>query len=165
MKRLSIRTRVTLGSILVAALVFAVALVVVRVQVASILEQSDATLARNDLTSFAVDITANPDEGVDDPGTGLLVSIRPPSGPPEVDTLPAGIREVVENREPSADEFETETGGSRFVVVGRVVETADGDWTLWAARSTESHELTLRSLDGLLVIGGFGLLAAFGVAS
>lgn len=162
---LSIRARITLGSLLVAALIFSIALIAVRAQVGSILEDSDATLARNDLTSFAVDIAANPDEPVDDPGTGLLISIQPPSGPAEIDTLPHAIHELVEHREADGTDFEAEAEGIHFVVVGRAVETADGTWTLWAARSTEARELTLRSLDGLLVIGGVLLLAAFGVAS
>lgn len=162
---LSIRARITLGSILVAALIFTVALTVVRSQVASILEESDATLARNDLTSFAVDIAANPDEAVDDPGTGLLVSIQPPSGPAEIDTLPHAIHEIVEHRQADGTDFEAEAAGTTFVVVGRTVDTSDGTWTLWAARSTESRELTLRSLDGLLVVGGLLLVAAFGIAS
>jgi two-component system OmpR family sensor kinase len=164
MRRLSIRTRITLGSVIVAAVVFTIALVAVGVQAAAVLEQSDATLARNDLTSFAVDIAANPDESVDDPGTGLLVLIQPPSGPAEVDTLPRALHELVEQRQPG-DELEAETAGGDFIVVGRTVETPDGTWTLWAARSTESRELTLRSLAALLVVGGVLLLAAFGIAS
>lgn len=164
--RLSIRARITLGSIAVAALLLLVALILVRAQVATILSAADATLAQSDLSSFEQDITANPDESVDDPGTGVLVYVRSPGGTVEVDTLPHDIIDVVGNRPATDEQFAfTDDEGRTFLIVGRSIDTTAGTWALWSARSTSSSELALRGLDGVLVVGGIALLVGFAVAS
>ena len=81
LSRLSIRARITIGSILAAAVLLSVGLWLVREQVNSILTNTNAVLAQGDLTSFETDILANPDEPVDDPGTGVLVFVRGPGRP------------------------------------------------------------------------------------
>lgn len=166
MSRLSIRTRITLGSIAVAALLLMAALIVVRAEVATILTDADASLAQSDLASFVADIGANPDESVDDPGTGVLVYVRDPGGAVQVNTLPHDISDVIVDRPAADDQFSfTDDEGRAFVVVGRSVETNAGAWGLWSARSTSSSELALRGLDRVLVIGSLVLLAGFGAAS
>ncbi len=166
MTRLSIRTRITLGSIAVAALLLFVALIVVRAQVATILSAADATLAQSDLTSFQQDIRANPNESVDDPGTGVLVYVRDPDGDVQVNTLPHDIIAVLSDRPATQEQFAfTDDEGRNFLIVGRAVETSAGTWALWSARSTSSSELALEGLDRVLVVGGLVLLAGFGVAS
>jgi signal transduction histidine kinase len=165
LSRLSIRARITVGSILVAAVIFSIALVAVRTQVATILTTADSTLARGDLNSFANEIIANPANTLDDPGTGVLLFVRAPDGEVQVDTMPHVIRERIEPREGENEESTQEVEGTNFVVVGRVVETSAGAWSLWAARSTASSALVLQSLDSTLIIGALVLLAGFGVAS
>ncbi len=165
LSRLSIRTRITIGSVLVAAVLLTAGLWLVREQVSGILTSTNAVLATGDLASFEKDIVANPDEPVDDPGTGVLVFVRAPSGEYQVDTLPRFIREVVEQREGADEQFTVEHDGTTFVVVGRLISTSVGDWSLWAARSEASSELALASLDSLLLIGGLVLLSGFGIAS
>lgn len=164
--RLSIRAKITLGSILVAAALLAVALLVVRGQVAATVTDADSTLARSDLLSFEKDIAADPSEGVDDPGTGVLVYVRSPDGRVQVDTLPHDILELVANRSASNEQYTTtDDEGRTFVVVGRSVSTIDGDWALWSARSTSSSQLALEGLDRVLLGGGLVLLIGFGAAS
>jgi two-component system, OmpR family, sensor kinase len=163
--RLSIRSRITIGSLLIATVLFTLALLGVRAQVAAILEQADVTLATNDLTSFAVDLAANPDEGVDDPGTGLQIYITSPTDGVQIDTMPRAIHELLEHREPADEQISAEVGDADYVVVGKTVETPKGTWGLWAARSTQSSEIALDSLKGLFVLGGVLLLLAFGLAS
>jgi signal transduction histidine kinase len=164
--RLSVRSRITLGSLAVAAVLLVAALFIVRGQVAAILTNADVSLARGDLTSFESDIRANPDEPVDDPGTGVLVLVRDPDGRDQVNTLPHDIGEVIEHRPPADTEFTmTDDEGRTFVVVGRALDSPNGTWALWSARSTSSSELALEGLDHVLVIGGIVLLLGFGAAS
>lgn len=166
MRRLSIRARITIGSVLVAAVLLAVALLVVRTQVFATLTGADTTLAQSDLTSFETDITANPDEPVDDPGTGVLVYVRAPDNVTDVNTLPHDLAAIVQSREAANEEFTTtDDDGRSFVIVGRAVDTSAGTWALWSARSTSSSELALEGLDRVLVVAGFILLAGFGIAS
>ena len=163
--RLTIRARITIGSVLIAAMIFAIAMMAAHAQVVSILSAADATLARTDLDSYAIEVVANPSGLVDDSGKGLLVSIRDPGGVVKLDTLPHDIHRVVEHRAGRNETFSSGEDGTSFVVVGRLVKTTTGEWSLWAARSTASSQLAMQSLDSAFVIGGIVLLGAFGFAS
>lgn len=165
LQRLTIRARITIGSVLVAALIFAIAMTAAHAQVISILTASDTTLARADLRSYAAEVVAYPAGLVDDSGKGFLVFVRDPSGIVKLDTLPHDIHHVVEHRAGIDETFTAGEDGSSFVVVGRVVQTKTGEWSLWAARSTASSRLAMQSLDIAFVIGGIVLLGAFGLAS
>lgn len=165
LQRLTIRARITIGSLLVAAVIFAIALGAAHAQVVSILAASDATLARADLDSYAAEVVANPSGLVDDSGKGLLVFVRDPVGVIKLDTLPHEIHQVVEQRAGRNETLSAGEDGTSFVVVGRLVHTTTGEWSLWAARSTASSLLAMQSLDRAFVVGGIVLLAAFGFAS
>ena len=91
LSRLSIRSQITLGSLAVAIVLLLVALLVVRTQVSTVLASADASLAQSDLESFEKDVTANPDEILDAPGSGILVYVRSPGGAVEANTLPRDI--------------------------------------------------------------------------
>ena len=163
--RLSIRARITVGSVLVAALIFAIALIAVRAQVSNILSAADATLAEEDLAYFANEIIANPANTLDDPGTGVLIYVRGPRGDVQVDTLPHDLRGLVEHRTDANERVSDAALGVGFVVVGRSVSTSSGSWSLWAARSTAASALALGGLDTTLLFGALVLLVGFGVAS
>ena len=165
LRRLTIRARITIGSVLVAAVIFAIAMMAAHAQVVSILLAADAALARADLDSYAIEVVANPSGLVDDSGKGLLVSIRDPSGQVKLDTLPHDIRRFVEHRAGRNEKFSSGEDGTSFVVVGRLVKTTTGEWSLWAARSTASSLLAMQSLDVAFILGGIVLLVAFGFAS
>ena len=165
LRRLTIRARITIGSVLVAAVIFAIAMMAAHAQVVSILLAADAALARADLDSYAIEVVANPSGLVDDSGKGLLVSIRDPSGQVKLDTLPHDIRRFVEHRAGRNEKFSFGEDGTSFVVVGRLVKTTTGEWSLWAARSTASSLLAMQSLDVAFILGGIVLLVAFGFAS
>jgi two-component system OmpR family sensor kinase len=166
LSRFSIRTRITIGSLALAAVLLAAALLLVRFQVSSILSTADVTLAQSDLAAFQKDIAAQPDESVDDPGTGVLVYVRNPNGQLEVSTLPHDVLAVVTNSAPSDGQFTmTDDEGRAFIVVSRTVSTTSGTWGLWSARSTSSSELALQGLGRALVPGGIVFLVGFGIAS
>lgn len=163
---MSVRSRITLGSLGVAAVLLILALAIVRVQVATILSSADTSLARSDLTSFATDVTEHPDETVDDPGTGVLAYVRDPSGAVQVNTLPHDVVELIEGKPATDEQYATTDDEDRtFVVVGRAIPTSTGTWSMWSARSTSSSELALEGLDRILAIGGLVLLGGFGAAS
>ena len=166
MRRLSVRARITIGSLLVAAVLLAIALLIVRSQVGTILSDADVALAQGDLTSFMRDITANPTAEVDNPGTGVQVYVRNPAGVVQVNTLAHDINGVIATRAATTEQFEfADDEGRDFIVVGREVSTSAGTWALWSARSISSSELALEGLDHVLVIGGIILLLGFGAAS
>ncbi len=163
--RLTIRTRITVGSVLVATLIFVIALLAVRGQVAAILSSADSTLAKGDLTTFITELVTKAASTLDDPGTGVMLYVRSPTGHVQVDTVPHAIHDQLGHRTGADEQFVARVGNSEFVVVGRVVKTADGEWSLWAARSEDSSALVLNVLDGTLIVGAAVLLIAFGLAS
>ena len=166
LSRLSIRSRITIGSLAVAAVLLLVALLVVRTQVSAILADAQASLAQSDLTSFQKDITANPTETMDNPGTGVLVFVRAPTGTVQVNTLPHDVVRPIVDRAATDEQYTTtDDEGRTFVVVGRSVVTPVGTWALWSARNTTSNEVALDGFDRVLVTGGIVLLVGFGAAS
>lgn len=166
MSRWSVRARITVGSVLVAAVLLTAALFVVRLQVAATLSNADIALAKSDLVGFQKDIIAHPTEGVDNPGTGILVYIRNPKGVLQVNTMPHDVQILVEHKIPTNEQYAIrDDEGRSFVVVGQIVETSAGDWALWSARSTNSSELALEGLDGVLIVAGVALLLGFGAGS
>jgi signal transduction histidine kinase len=163
---LSIRARITLGSVAAVAILLVIALLVVRGSVEQILTDADRTLATSDLVPIVSDITAHPDAEIDDPGTGVLVFVRDPSGDVQVNTLPRDVQKTVDRRDPATETFVFQDDEERsFVIAGDTVTTASGTWTVWSARSTAASELALRGLSRVLVIAGIVLLAGFALAS
>lgn len=166
LSRLSIRSRITLGSLAVAVVLLLGALLIVRAQVSAILADAEASLAQSDLASIQKDVTANPNEKVDQPSSGVLIYVRSPDGTVQVNTLPHDEAEPIDSRSATNEQYvTTDNEGRTFVVVGRAVSTTAGTWSLWAARNTSSIELALRGFDQVLLSGGIVLLLGFGTAS
>jgi signal transduction histidine kinase len=161
----SIRSRITIGSAVVALVVIAISVFAIRINVESILYSSNVSLATTDLASFETDLTSNPSETVDPPGAGVLVLVRSPDGRVAANSLPHDVRRVVERRAPGRGVFTASEDGTPYVVVAQTVKTRSGVWGLWAARSSASSDLALRGLDQTLLIGGVLVLLAFAAAS
>ncbi|MET4780901.1 HAMP domain-containing sensor histidine kinase [Glaciihabitans sp. UYNi722] len=165
LNRLSLRARLTVGSILIAVVFFGAAVVVVRINASAVLSTSDRTLASADLVPLVSEIGRKPHSPVDDSGKGSLVYVSAPDGDVQLDSMPEEIRSRLQRRAPADEEFIAGPDDSGFIVVGRKVVTADGTWGLWAARSTASSDLAMDSFDRLFVIGGLVLVILFGAAS
>ncbi len=163
--RLSIRWRIALGSIVIAAVFFGVTLILVRQELSATLRSSDTSIAQQDLTSYSVEITKDSDSLLDDSGRGTLVYVRNPAGQVQVNSMPHDLGETFHHRKPANEQFVGHDNGAEFVVVGEKIVTRDGTWSLWAARSTAASELAKHGFDTLLVIGAIVLLILFGVAS
>jgi signal transduction histidine kinase len=163
--RLSVRARLTIGSSFLALVLLTAAVLLARAQVSSLLESTDATLARSDLTPFLSDLKLNAGEHIDQPGPGVLVEIRDPSGAVEQNTLPDDLRARIAHETGDDRIIRATADGTPYTLAGRTFTTADGTWQLWAARSGAGHELAEAGLDRVLIIGGGILMVAFVVAS
>ncbi|MEO6116114.1 MAG: HAMP domain-containing sensor histidine kinase [Pseudolysinimonas sp.] len=164
-RRLSVRARLTIGSSLLALVLLTTAVLLARVQVTSLLENADATLAASDLTPFLSDLKVNAGEHMDQPGPGVLVEIRDPHGTDQQNTLPKALRDRLEHETGDNRVLRITADGVPYTLVSRTFETANGTWQLWAARSGASHELAEAGLDRVLIIGGAILMVAFVLAS
>jgi len=164
-QRLSVRARLTIGSSLLALVLLTGAVLLARAQVSSLLASTDVTLASSDLTPFISDLKVNAGEHIDQPGAGVLVEIRDPSGAVEQNTLPDELRDRVEHERGDGRVIRATADGIPFTLASRTFTTSDGTWQLWAARSGAAHQLAEEGLDRVLIIGGAILMAAFVVAS
>ncbi|WP_349898120.1 sensor histidine kinase [Parafrigoribacterium soli] len=166
LSRLSIRWRITLGSLLIAAVFFGGAGAVFRLQVDSILHRTASTLLANDAEQFENSLLKNGGAAVDEPGRGQLVAVVSPTGVVEVDTLPR----MLAVRLDSLLNFDTtvhtiEGKDDSYLVRNAAVKTKVGTWHVVTARNQEAFTILLDQLSIALLVAAGLLLVGFGVAS
>jgi len=163
---LSIRARITLGSLFIAAVLFSTAAFFFRLEVQSILAETTATLLKNDAAPIVSSITAEPNATVEPPGEGQLVAVVDPSGLVQESTLPLSLafrtRMLAQLEGPP---HEIEAGNSTYLVMSTPVETPSGTWFIVTARNQEALGLLLDELTGVLLTGTVVLIIGFGIAS
>ncbi|MFC6356459.1 ATP-binding protein [Luethyella okanaganae] len=165
-RRLSIRARITIGSLIVATLFFAAAAMVMRDQVASILDRATVTLLKDDAAP-AIAALENPTmDAIEVPGHGQLVAVVRPDGAIRQSTLPRPLRsELYHLVDDALSPKAVTAGGEDWLVLSQPVTTADGTWHVVTARNEESSALVLQSLTNGLMIAALVLVGGFGIAS
>ncbi|OIH93699.1 ATP-binding protein [Curtobacterium sp. MCBA15_001] len=162
-RRLSIRARITLGSLLVGAVVLSGVAVVLHVQIERATIATDASLAAGDAAPFVSDLRHNPDEAPDRPSEDVMVGIRDASGGWRVDSLPRDVRAALPAEQPQRDvTLRLHTGQRAVTVVGIPVAHEDGTVVVWAAHDGRAGAETLARVDRSLVLGTVLALLAFG---
>ncbi|MGO4692170.1 sensor histidine kinase [Glaciibacter sp. 2TAF33] len=166
MPGLSIRARITLGSLVIAAVLFSTAAFFFRMEVQSILAETTASLLRNDAAPVISEIVGHPTEPIDEPGEGQLLAVVDPAGTVQVSTLPKALARKTPQLVTLGDELSSvQAGRSTYLVSAVTVTAADGTWTIVAARREEALNLLLDELTRVLIIGALVLIAGFAVAS
>jgi signal transduction histidine kinase len=166
MHGLSIRARITLGSLIIAALLFTSAAFFFRLEVQSILAETTETLLRNDVTPVVAEIEAHPGDGLDEPAEGQLLAVVDPAGVVRVTSLPKSLARHTAALASDGDSMEVlKAGRSTYLVSATTVSTAEGNWVVVAARNQEALGLLLDELTRVLIIGAAVLIGGFGIAS
>lgn len=163
--RMSIRWRITIGSLVIAALFFGLAAVIVRNQVATILSSTTETLLEHDAAPIKTEILDGAGS-IDEPGHAQLVSVIDPSGAVRRTTLPDDLAV----RLPELLRFRGEpkdftTSEDDYLVLTQTVETPKGNWSVVTARNLEASVLLLDRLTNALALGALALVVGFGAAS
>jgi two-component system OmpR family sensor kinase len=163
---LSIRLRITLGSLFVAAVLFSTAAFFFRLEVQSILAETTATLLKNDAAPIVTSITADPNATVEPPGEGQLVAVVDPTGLVQESTLPLSLQSrTAKLTELTGPPQEIQAGNSTYLVMATSVETPAGTWVIVTARNQEALALLLDELTSVLLTGTVVLIVGFGIAS
>jgi signal transduction histidine kinase len=166
LNRLSIRARITIGTLLLAAVFFAGVAVVVRHQVENILQDASFEVLKSDASPFETAIQQEPNDSVDHPGEGQLVAVIDPAGVTRTSTLPVGLASKLSLVDLDASvPQEIATGKVTYLVAVDTVESSTGDWTIVTARNQDTSELVLADLTTGLVVGLGVLTLLFGVVS
>ncbi len=179
-RSLPIQLRITLGSLLISGLVLIGVAGLMALQIRATTSTSERTLAESDIAPYIADLQNNADEHPDKPSAGVLVAIRAESGAFLINSLPTKLQANLSDRDLHDREFvraidprrdseaptrRVTSEGTTYVVVEHHITTGAGQFTLWAARSTTSGDLTIAALDRSLVIGLIVAFLAFGGAA
>lgn len=165
MNRLSIRARITGGSLLIAVVVAVIAGVIIDSQVERIVREGTMAVLESDSEPYIVALREPSGADFDAPGPGQHVAVVAPDGTIPVDTLPDGLskRRSELAAEPTASYVTI--GATTYVVLSRAVEVGGEQWHIVAARNA-SEESTVLAQMRLLVVGGLALvLVGVGVAA
>jgi signal transduction histidine kinase len=163
---LSIRARITIGSLVIAAVLFSIAAFFFRIQVQSILATTTETLLRTDAAPIITSLATNPGVPVDRPGEGKLIAVLDPNGALAMSSLPQSLARKTEFLATLDDEPRSvQAGRFTYSVTATTVPTGTGEWVVVTARNQEALALLLDQLTRALVIGAVVLVLGFGVAS
>ncbi|MCU1514704.1 MAG: two-component system sensor protein [Microbacteriaceae bacterium] len=166
LRRLSIRWRITIGTLLIAAVLSAVAVVGFRAEVERIQASTTTTLLQHDATPYIAEIAAGSDKAMNKPGRGQLVAVVDPVGLVLETNLPIRLQPKVTEIITSGQTAHTIAAGDDvYRVLDQVVVTEAGQWHVVTARNQDSSALSLDRITQALVVAAVLLVAGFGIAS
>jgi two-component system OmpR family sensor kinase len=163
---LSIRARITAGSLIVATLLFSTAAFFFRLEVESILTETNETMLRNDAEPLINQLATAPTDAVQTATEGQLLAIVDSSGAVRTSSLPRSLDQQIDYlTELGPDPRTVDTPAATYLVSATTVATDSGDWIVIAARSQQAPGLLLDELTGVLSLGTLVLTVGFGWAS
>jgi two-component system OmpR family sensor kinase len=163
---LSIRARITGGSLIVATVLFSTAAFFFRLEVQSILTETNETMLRNDAEPLVSQLATTPTDAIQSASEGQLLAIVDPTGTVQKSSLPRSLdRQISALTKLGPDPQTVETPAASYIVSATTVNTDTGAWLVIAARSQQSTGLLLDELTGILSLGTLVLTAGFGLAS
>lgn len=163
--RLGIRTRITGGSLLIAALISVVAGILIYSQVQRIVSDGQVAVLRNVEAPYLTAVELEPTETFDPPGANQMVAVVDPSGVPQVNTLPADLASTTTELAESSGTRTVSVGSSSYLVRVTAVTTPQGTWVVIAVSANVIQQSVLNQVAILLVASIAAINLAFGGAS
>lgn len=164
LSRLTIRARITGGSLLIAVLISIVAGIVIYSQVARIVGEGQTRVLEGITGPYITAIDTGDTAEFDLPGPGQFVAVVDPSGAVTLNTLPSPLAGKVEELAAKPDgQRSVETPSRDFVVRTTSVVAPSGTWHVVAASDNDSA--VLNDVAFLLISSIAGINLAFGAAS
>ncbi|HEX7834197.1 MAG TPA: HAMP domain-containing sensor histidine kinase, partial [Pseudolysinimonas sp.] len=164
-RRLSIRWRITIGSVLVAAVLLTAAAFVFRAQIEHVQINADKKLLYDATTPYLTEITDHPDQ-IDPPAGEQHLAVVRPDSRIVANNLPAVLTDRIDMLASlGSGSHLLSAGGHDYLIVVRTVATDDGDWHVIASHDQKSTKTVLANLTNILILGALILLVGFGLAS
>lgn len=164
--RISIRWRITIGSVLVSIVFLTGALLVFRAQVEAILASTTNTVLAHDAAPFVAGILGENGSTIQTPGRGQFVAVIDPQDRVMQTTLPKDLRhELTSVERMPAGGHTISVGDDEYRVLVQSVATNGGSWTVITARNQDSAVLSLGRITLALIFGAGVLVVGFGIAS
>jgi signal transduction histidine kinase len=153
LSRLRIRTRITVGSVLIALVISVVAGIVIFDRVRHIVDEGEHDVLASIEAPYRTALLTDPVEDVDVPGRGEHVAVVDPGGGAKIDTLPRALRERLGELTTLPDGYHNVTaGGVTYLVRTAQVTNSAGTWHLVAARNAQEQVTVLSQVSWLLVV-------------
>jgi two-component system, OmpR family, sensor kinase len=166
LRGLSIRTRITIGTLVVALVMSVVAGLLLELRVQAILHETTVQLLDADSAPFEAAIRANPVDPQLAAGEGQLVAVVRPDRSTALTDLPDSLRDIYSRiKKLHGDPTSVHHDGKQYLVKNEIVYTDVGDWHVIVARSLEPGSLVLAQLSLTLIVGASALFLIFGLAS
>ncbi|WP_323741674.1 HAMP domain-containing sensor histidine kinase [Curtobacterium sp. VKM Ac-2865] len=166
LRLLSLRSRITIGSTAIAAVVIVLLVLVMRFQVVSVVASATRTLLDADADPYVATLEVDSDPDLSPPGNAQLVAVVSPKGEIRLSTMPTRVENALGSLTTTAagTNVITVSGSQYRVVVEHPVNQA-GRWTVVAARNAQAEAIVVDDLTTTLSITGLAILVAFGIAS
>jgi signal transduction histidine kinase len=166
LRRLSIRWRITIGSVLIGAVLLAAAGVLFHQQVQQAQINSDKKLLYG-ATNPYLDLVRDHPEQLERPAGEQWIAVIDPDGKTVASNLPEDLEpHMAKFRELGVASHFFSISGVNYLAIVRLVDTPRGTWHVVAVRDqSTSTDVVLQNLTNILLIGGAGLLVGIGAAS
>jgi signal transduction histidine kinase len=163
----TIRARITISSVLIGAVLIAIAAVGFRTSVDAIVAGSTRTLLASDAAPYEASIGRSSVSTFPQPDENQLIAVVDPSGKLRVASLPDSLTDRIKSLlRLSSGLHVVQTSRTQYYdVSNELVFGQGGEWHVIAARNRAAGQIVLSDLDSLLVAGGLALIAGFGIAS
>ncbi|KZX22260.1 sensor histidine kinase [Rathayibacter tanaceti] len=168
---LSIRARITVGTVAVATVLFALSAVLFHQVVSGIVDRSERTILMSIEDEVRRDISVGNVPQNRGPSTGQLFLALAPDGAVSTSTMPSRLADRVRTaltEEPAGASvrfIEVTTPDTRYLVRISAVESAQGVWQVASARDQAASQLVLDDFAHVLVYAAIFLVVTFGLAS
>lgn len=164
-RQLSIRWRITLGTLVVATVLTVAAVVGFRAQVERILATSTTTVLQHDAAPYAAQVASNPNT-VAQPGRAQLVAVLDPHGNVITTSLPRSLESQLATLVAITGSTRTVFAeGEEYRVYNQPVISIAGVWHVITARNEDSSTLSLDHITQALIVGAGIIVLSFGIAS
>jgi two-component system OmpR family sensor kinase len=150
--RLSLLTRITGGSLLIAVLISAAAGIILYSQIRRIVFEGEEALLVGVEAPYRTALVDEPNDALDRPSEGQLVAVLDPSGVARLNSLPATLGpKLPELLERAGQTRQLSAGRSSYLVRVSAIPTPAGTWHIVSARDTKAPSAVLAQVSELLV--------------
>ncbi|PZQ91575.1 MAG: sensor histidine kinase [Leifsonia xyli] len=163
LSHLSIRARITGGSLLIALLISLVAGIIVDTQVQRIVVEGQVRVLESVEGQYLTAIENGDTVVFDPPGPGQFVAVVDPDGALKVNTLPAGLAALAPELAARDGVRTVAADGTDYLVKAAAVDSPGGTWQLVTASLTDDQ--VLNQVAWLLIASLAAINLAFGAAS
>jgi len=163
----TIRGRITVWSVVVAAILISAAAFAFRGAVDTIVASSTRSLLASDGAPYEASIRAGRTEHFDRPGDSELIAVVSPAGHVRVNSLPDGLSAQLYKllQLDDGDHVIADKTVASYDVANESVTVKDGTWHLIEARNRDAGQVVLNGLTLVLAIGVILLVIGFGISA